>query len=145
MKSGSTVYGYARNVKCYIAEISNNVYVQGEEQSEYKSEFGGIYYNEITGCFNNSNNSFTPAVPSANNLKVTEIVSKDIASKIQKNCRIKIAKKINIAFFILQFKELYLKYLLPDLYMIYCILPFFKINVITTKQNKLLFRNKYSI
>lgn len=91
MKSGSTVYGYARNVKCYIAEISNNVYVQGEEQSEYKSEFGGIYYNEITGCFNNSNNSFTPAVPSANNLKVTEIVSKDIASKIQKNCRIKIA------------------------------------------------------
>ena len=42
------------------------------------------------------------------------------------NCRIKIAKKINIAFFILQFKELYLKYLLPDLYMIYCILPFFQ-------------------
>ena len=61
------------------------------------------------------------------------------------NCRIKIAKKINIAFFILQFKELYLKYLETDLYMIYCILPFFKINVITTKQNKLLFRNKYSI
>ena len=61
------------------------------------------------------------------------------------NCRIKIAKKTNIAFFILQFKELYLKYLLPDLYMRYCILPFFKINVITTKQNKLLFRNKYSI
>ena len=91
MKSGSTVYGYARNVKCYIAETSNNVYVQGEEQSEYKSEFGGITYNEILDCFNSSNNSFTAEVPSSSNLKVTEVVSKNIASKIKKNCRIKIA------------------------------------------------------
>ena len=91
MKSGSTVYGYVRNVKCYIAEISNNVYVQGEEQSEYKSEFGGITYNEILDCFKSSNNSFTAEVPSSSNLKVTEVVSKNIASKIKKNCRIKIA------------------------------------------------------
>ena len=60
------------------------------------------------------------------------------------NCRIKNAIFVFFAIFILQFKELCLKDLLPDLYMIYCILPFFKINVITIKQNKLLFRNKYS-
>lgn len=91
MKNGTTVYGYVRNVKAYIADMSSSAYVEGDEQSEYQAQLEGIYYNEISSCFNNSNNNFTAAVPSANNLKVTEVTSKDIASKIKKKCRIKIA------------------------------------------------------
>lgn len=91
MKNGTTVYGYVRNVKAYIADMSSSAYVEGDEQSEYQAQLEGIYYNEISSCFNNSNNNFTAAVPSANNLKVTEVTSKNIASKIKKKCRIKIA------------------------------------------------------
>lgn len=91
MQDGTTVYGYVRNVKAYIADVSGTAYVEGGERSEYKAQLEGIYYNEISNCFNNSNNNFTATVPSANNLKVTEVTSKDIASQIKKNCRIKIA------------------------------------------------------
>lgn len=91
MRNGTTVYGYVRNVKAYIADMSSSAYVEGDEQSEYQAQLEGIYYNEISSCFNNSRNNFTAAVPSASNLKVTEVTSKDIASKIKKKCRIKIA------------------------------------------------------
>lgn len=91
MSDNSNVYGYVRNVKCYLANMEGNAYVSGQEQSEYSSQLKGISYNEISECFNNSSNSFTANVPSASNLKVTEVVSKNIGSKIEKHCRIKIA------------------------------------------------------
>ncbi len=91
MLDGSTVYGYVRNVKCYLTSMDGNVYVAGGERSESFPQFSGIFYNEILNCFNNSSNNFTANVPSKNNLKITQVTSKDISSKINKNCRIKIA------------------------------------------------------
>ncbi len=91
MIDNSIVYGYARNVKCYIADLNGNAYVEGYQQSEYSIQLSGLSYNEIANCFNNSSNSFTPSVPNSNNLKVTQITSKDIGSSIGKKSRIKIA------------------------------------------------------
>ena len=91
MIDGSTVYGYARNVKCYVAKMDGDVYVAGGEGSEFFPQFNGISYDEISNCFNNSSNIFTANVASKENLKVTQVISNDIADKITKNCRIKIA------------------------------------------------------
>ena len=91
MSDGSTVYGYTRNVKCYLSNMEGDAYVEGYEQSEYSSKLDGISYDEISECFDNSSNSFTASVPSSTNLKVTQITSKDIGSKIKKHCRIKVA------------------------------------------------------
>ena len=91
MTDNSKVYGYARNVKCYLANMDGDAYVEGQERSEYAAQIDGISYSEILECFNNSSNNFTANVPSASNLKVTQVVSKDIGSKIEKHCRIKIA------------------------------------------------------
>lgn len=91
MSNGSKVYGYARNVKCYLADMNAEAYVSMQEMSEYSSQFGGINFDEIKDCFNNTTNSFTAEVPNADKLNITEVVSKDIGDKIQKHCRIKIA------------------------------------------------------
>lgn len=96
LSTGSKVYGYVRNMKAYLADLSGTAYVSAVQDSEYQAALDGISYSEINNCFNNSNNSFTANVPSANNLKMTEIISKDIGSKINKNCRIRLASTNSI-------------------------------------------------
>ena len=91
MQDGSKVYGYARNVKCYLANMDGEAYISAQELSEYYAQLDGISYDEIEDCFDTSNNSFTADVASANNLNITEVISKDIGDKIEKHCRIKIA------------------------------------------------------
>jgi len=91
MSDGSEVYGYARNVKCYLADMEAEAYVSMQEMSEYSAQIDGINYEEIENCFNNSKNSFTAEVPNKDKLNITEVISEDIGDKIQKHCRIKIA------------------------------------------------------
>lgn len=91
MNAGSKVYGYARNIKCYIGEIEGRAYVEGYENSEYFPDLSGIGFSEITNCFNASNNSYTPSASSQGNLKVSQVITKDIANQLSKHSRIKIA------------------------------------------------------
>lgn len=91
MLSGSKIYGYARNIKCYIGEVEGQAYVEGYEGSEFFPDITGISFQEITNCFNNSSNNYTPTQPSQNNLQVSQVITKNIASKLLKHSRIKIA------------------------------------------------------
>lgn len=91
MNAGSKVYGYARNIKCYIGEIEGQAYVEGYENSEYFPDLSGIGFSEITNCFSASNNSYTPPASSQSNLKVSQVITKDIANQLSKHSRIKIA------------------------------------------------------
>lgn len=90
MSDRSVVYGYSQNIKCYIGDVDGRICVPGYEDSEYYPDLNGISYSEITQCFNNANNSFTPVAPTSNNYYVEEVVSKNIASQIDNKCRIKI-------------------------------------------------------
>ena len=90
MNDGSTAYGYVRDIKCLLADMGGEVYVEGYERSEYNINIGGIKFNEIENCFDNSGNAFTANIPSENSLKVTEVVSQNIGDKIKKHSRIKI-------------------------------------------------------
>lgn len=91
MISDSEVYGYARNVKCYIGGIEGQAYVEAYEASEYFPKIQGINYSEIKNCFNNSSNSYTFPKPSQNNLQVSQVITQNIASQILKHSRIKIS------------------------------------------------------
>lgn len=91
MKDKTIACGYARNIKCYIAKIDGKLYVPGLEGSGYHPDINGVAYSEISNCFNASNNSYTPVVPTTSNYKVEEKITNNIASQIQKKSRIKIS------------------------------------------------------
>ena len=91
MQDGTNIYGYARNIKCYIGKAEGNIYVPGYERSEYYPQLNGISFSEISKCFNTSNNNFTPTVPTSSNYNVKEITTNNIASQLMKKSRIKIA------------------------------------------------------
>lgn len=91
MKNNTTVYGYARNIKCYVGKAEGRLYVPGYEGSEYYPKLDGINFSEISKCFNTSNNTFTPTAPTASNYGVNEIITNNIASQLPKKSRIKIA------------------------------------------------------
>lgn len=91
MKDGTEVYGYARNIKCYIERVDGKIYVPGLEGSEYNPNLNGVTYSEISNCFNTSDNSYTPTAPTSSNYKVEEKITNNIAAKIIKKSRIKIS------------------------------------------------------
>lgn len=91
MLDGTNVYGYARNIKCYIGKVEGNICVPGYESSEYLPQLNGISFSEISKCFNTSNNNFTPIAPTSSNYNVKEITTNNIASQLMKKSRIKIA------------------------------------------------------
>lgn len=91
LANGNVVYGYARNVKCYISEVKDDIYIEGYENSEFFLDLNGTKYTEISNCFNNINNSFTAQVASSSALNITEVITKDISDSLKQHCRIKIA------------------------------------------------------
>lgn len=91
MQDGTNIYGYARNIKCYIGKVEGNICVPGYERSEYHPQLNGISFSEISKCFNTSNNKFTPTAPTSSNYNVKEVTTNNIASQLMKKSRIKIA------------------------------------------------------
>ena len=91
MQDGTKVYGYSRNIKCYVGKIEGKIGVPGYEGSEYYPELNGINFSEISKCFDTSNNTFTPVTPTSNSYKIEEKITNNIASQITKKARIKIA------------------------------------------------------
>lgn len=96
MQDGTTAYGYARNIKCYIGKVEGSISVPGYEGSEYYPELNGVNYSEIKSCFGTTNNNYTPAAPTSSNYKVEEKTTNNIASQILKKSRIKIASTNSI-------------------------------------------------
>ena len=91
MQNNTKVYGYSRNIKCYVGNIDGKISVQGYEGSEYYPELNGINFSEISKCFNTTNNTFTPTAPTSGNYGPIEITTNNISSQLTKKSRIKIA------------------------------------------------------
>ena len=91
MSDGTIINGYARNIKCYVSKNEGTLWVSGEESSFMASHLEGMSFSEIPNCFNTANNAFTPNAPTSNRRELQEITTKNIASQITNNIRIKIA------------------------------------------------------
>lgn len=91
MQNNTKVYGYSRNIKCYVGNVDGKISVPGYEGSEYYPELNGINFSEISKCFNTTNNTFTPTAPTSSNYGPKEITTNNISSQLTKKSRIKIA------------------------------------------------------
>ena len=87
--------GYARRIKASISDMEGQAFLQTFIDSDFYPTLNGINYTDMQNVFNTSDNTYTPSVPSQNNMKLDTVVSNDIGSLLSSKCRIKLTSANN--------------------------------------------------
>ncbi|MEI3431186.1 MAG: hypothetical protein V8R72_08825 [Clostridia bacterium] len=75
--------------------MEGQAFLQTFIDSDFYPTLNGINYTDMQNVFNTSDNTYTPSVPSQNNMKLDTVVSNDIGSLLSSKCRIKLTSANN--------------------------------------------------